>query len=113
MDDIRLLEDLFPNIVPKYREVHDIITAMLDFETSQEIRVADLGCGFGDLTRKIIDAFPLSVVFGLDDQAAILERTREKFRDSTEQVVFFERDLNNSAWVNDLDHLHAVGASQG
>lgn len=111
MDEIRLLEDLFPNIVPKYREVHDIITAMLDFETSQEIRVADLGCGFGDLTRKIIDAFPLSVVFGLDDQAAILERTREKFRDSTEQVVFFERDLNNSAWVNDLDHLHAVVSS--
>ena len=110
-EEIRLLEDLYQHIVPKYHEAHDIMTSLLDFQTSQEIRVVDLGCGFGDLTRRIIDAFPLSVVFGLDDQQAILERTREKFRDSTDQVVFFERDLNNSAWVNDLDHLNAVVSS--
>ena len=110
-EEIQLLEDLYQHIVPKYHEAHDIMASLLDFQTSQDIRVVDLGCGFGDLTRRIIDAFPLSVVFGLDDQAAILERTREKFRDSTDQVVFFERDLNNSAWMNDLDHLHAVVSS--
>ena len=110
-EEIRLLEDLFQHIVPKYHEAHDIMTSLLDFETGKEIRVADLGCGFGDLTRRIIDAFPLSIVFGIDNQSPILERTREKFRDSTEQVVFFERDLNNTAWVNDLNHLHAVVSS--
>ncbi len=110
-EEIRLLEDLFPNIVPKYREVHDIMTSMLDFEKSQQIRVVDLGCGFGDLTRRIIDAFPLSVVFGIDNQSAILERTREKFQDSLDQVVFYQRDLNNSAWMNGLDYLHAVVSS--
>ncbi len=110
-DEIRLLEDLFPYIVPKYNEVHDIMTSMLDFEKTKEIRVVDLGCGFGDLTRRIIDAFPLSVVFGVDNQPAILERTREKFHDSLDQVVFYERDLNNSAWLDGLDHLHAVVSS--
>ena len=110
-DEIQLVEDLFQHIVPKYHEAHDIITSLLDFQTSQEIRVADLGCGFGDLTRRIIDAFPFSVVFGIDDQSAVLERTREIFRDSTDQVVFFERDLSNSACMNDLDNLHAVVSS--
>ncbi len=110
-DDIDLLQKLFPFIIPKYHEAHDIMTSMLDFETSQEIRLADLGCGFGDLTKRIIDAFPFSVVFGIDNQSLILERTHERHRESLDQLVLYERDLNNPAWMNDISHLNAVVSS--
>jgi ubiquinone/menaquinone biosynthesis C-methylase UbiE len=110
-DEIELLEKLFEFIIPKYNEAHDIMTSMLDFEPTQEIRLADLGCGFGDLTKRIIDAFPLSVVFGIDNQSLILERAREKHRESLDQIVLYERDLNNTAWMNDVSHLNAVVSS--
>lgn len=110
-DEIQLLEKLFEFIIPKYNEAHDIMTSMLDFEPTQEIRVADLGCGFGDLSKRIMDAFPLSVVFGIDNQGLILERTREKHRESLDQLVLYERDLNNTAWMNDVSHLNAVVSS--
>lgn len=110
-DDIDLLQKLFSFIIPKYHEAHDIMTSMLDFETSQEIRIADLGCGFGDLTRRIIDAFPFCIVFGIDNQDIILERTRERHRESLDQLVLYERDLNNAAWMHDISHLNAVVSS--
>lgn len=110
-DEIALLEKLFQYIIPKYNEAHDIMVSMLDFEQSQEIRIADLGCGFGDLTKWIIDTFPLSVVFGIDNQPLILERAREKHRESLDQLVLYERDLNNLAWMNDVSDLNAVVSS--
>ena len=110
-DEIRLVENLLSHVIPKYHEAHDIMTSLLDVQASQESRIVDLGCGFGDLTRRIVNTLPLAIVFGLDNQSAVLERTRDKFRDVTDQAVFFERDLNSSAWNHDLDELTAVVSS--
>jgi ubiquinone/menaquinone biosynthesis C-methylase UbiE len=111
LEEIQLLEKLFEFVIPKYKEAHDIMVSMLDFEQTQEIRVADLGCGFGDLTTRIIDSFPLSLVFGFDNQPKILERTREKLRESLDQLFLYERDLNDSTWMNEMNHLDAVVSS--
>ena len=110
-DEIQLLEGLYQFIIPKYKEAHDIMASMLDFEQSRQIRVADLGCGFGDLTTRIMDTFPLSVVFGIDNQPKILERTREKLRESLDQLFLYERDLMNNAWMHEIEHLDAVVSS--
>ena len=110
-DEIQLLEGVYRFIIPKYKEAHDIMTSMLDFEQSRPIRVAELGCGFGDLAERIMDTFPLSVVFGIDNQPQILQRTREKRRGSLDQLLLYERDLMNDAWMNDIEHLDAVVSS--
>lgn len=110
-DEIQLLEELYQFIIPKYKEAHDIMVSMLDFEQAYEIRVADLGCGFGDLTKRIIDTFPLGIVFGIDSHPQILQRTRGKLRESLDQLVLYERDLDNNAWMKDMEHLDAVVSS--
>jgi len=38
------------------------------------LRVVDLGCGTGELTRRLADALPGSAVLGIDTSAAMLER---------------------------------------
>lgn len=110
-DELLLLEELFAFIIPKYREAHDMIIAMLEFEPSQEVRVVDLGCGFGDLTRRIIDTYPLSTVFGIDIEPHILARAKEKLEDSADQFLPIEQDLNNNAWMHDMINIHAVVSS--
>ncbi|MBN1480124.1 methyltransferase domain-containing protein [candidate division KSB1 bacterium] len=109
--EIDLLEKLYPYIIPKYHEAHDILVSMLDFAQTQDIRLADLGCGFGHLTKRIIDTFPSSVVFGIDKQPFILQRAQERLQDRLDQVVFYERNLNNTAWQKDIDHVHAIVSS--
>ena len=110
-DEIQLLENLFQYIIPKYKEAHDIMVSMLDFEQTQEVRVADLGCGFGELTQRVMETFPLGVVFALDNQPRLLQRMREKFGDYSDQLVLFERDLNNNAWMHEMEHLNAIVSS--
>ncbi len=41
------------------------------------LRVVDLGCGTGELTRHLADTLPESDVLGLDSSSQMLERTQE------------------------------------
>jgi len=44
------------------------------------LRVVDLGCGTGELTRRLADSLPDSEVLGLDSSPQMLERAREYSR---------------------------------
>src|SRR5512143_2095886 len=44
------------------------------------LRVVDLGCGTGELTRRLADALPDSTVLGLDASAEMLRRAAEQIR---------------------------------
>src|SRR5262249_45452579 len=45
------------------------------------LRAVDLGCGTGELTRKLADALPSSDVLGLDSSAEMLARAGKHARD--------------------------------
>jgi len=44
------------------------------------LRAIDLGCGTGELTRRLADALPESDVLGIDSSAEMLERSKEFVR---------------------------------
>ncbi len=46
----------------------------------EEMRVVDLGCGTGELTRRLADALPGSEVVGIDTSTEMLERAQEQAR---------------------------------
>jgi trans-aconitate 2-methyltransferase len=45
------------------------------------LRVVDLGCGTGELTRRLADELPGSEVVGIDSSPEMLERAREQARE--------------------------------
>lgn len=45
------------------------------------LKVVDLGCGTGELTRRLADVLPGSEVVGIDSSPEMLERAREQARD--------------------------------
>ncbi|WP_293349806.1 MULTISPECIES: hypothetical protein [unclassified Microcoleus] len=53
-------DGLIPRLIPQYREQHEIILQLIDFETHANIKVLDLGAGTGILSAMILQAFPLS-----------------------------------------------------
>ncbi len=75
------------------------------------LRAIDLGCGTGELTRRLADALPDSDVLGIDSSAEMLERSKEfvrsglRFEVRSIQDVEGEWDLilSNAAlhWVPD------------
>ena len=79
------------------------------------LRVVDLGCGTGELTRRLADALPDSDVLGLDLSKEMLEKTkpyarpRLRFEQGDQAALTGEWDLifSNAAlqWSNDHEAL--------
>ena len=110
-DEFSVLEQMFQFIIPKYHEAHDIMTSMLDYQSSGELRIVDLGSGFGDLSRRIMHMFPNSLVFGIERETAILQRAMQKMEDHSDRFIPKDRDLDNNAWMHELERIDAVVSS--
>ena len=67
-----------------YRPVHDAVLARLT-ELSPRT-VLDLGCGTGQLTRRLTAEFPEAEVVGLDYSAGMLDETRDRVGGSADLV---------------------------
>ena len=65
-----------------YRPVHDAVLGRLDGE--QPGTVLDLGCGTGQLTRRLRTAFTDADIIGVDLSNAMLERAAEQRDDATD-----------------------------
>ncbi|WP_293149560.1 MULTISPECIES: class I SAM-dependent methyltransferase [unclassified Microcoleus] len=59
-------DGLIPRLIPQYREQHEIILQLIDFETHANIKVLDLGAGTGILSAMILQAFPQAKVTAFD-----------------------------------------------
>jgi len=110
-EELALLEHALEFLIPKFRESHEIIVSMLDFPRSQELRFADLGSGFGELSKRLLLHFPAALVFGIDDKRAIMEKTRASLKEFDGRFIGFERNLQNISWTEGLAPLDAVASS--
>ncbi len=107
-DELDLLDRLYEYIVPKYREANDMIVAMLDFSPDRQVRIADLGSGFGELSRRMLELLKASTVFGVDREQDLLDRARQKCQDVGDRFVPIHQDLNKTDWTQDLGSMDAI-----
>lgn len=62
-----------------YRPVHDAVIARL--ANLQPTMVLDLGCGTGQLTRRLVERFPSALVVGVDYSAGMLTEATDRVGD--------------------------------
>ena len=62
----------------RYAPFEDLITLV---RVRENLRVIDLGCGTGELTRRLADALPGSDVLGIDSSPEMLARAADQARD--------------------------------
>jgi trans-aconitate 2-methyltransferase len=71
----------------------------------ERLKVIDLGCGTGELTRRLADKLPSSEVVGLDASPEMLARAREHARD---RLRFEQGFIENAEGEWDLVFSHAA-----
>ncbi len=96
----------------RYAPFEDLIKLV---QVREGLRVVDLGCGTGELTRRLADALPGSDVVGIDSSPEMLARAAElarsglRFERRTIEAVEGEWDLvfSNAAiqWLDDHPSL--------
>src|SRR5579864_6546593 len=79
------------------------LLAMID--PREGLDVIDLGCGPGELTRRLADALPTSRVIGIDNSPQMLVRTAEFVRP---ELQFKLADLETIGGQYDLVFSHAA-----
>ncbi|PTS99584.1 trans-aconitate methyltransferase [Pedobacter sp. HMWF019] len=89
-----------PNIYNKFKTerfapFYDLV-ALID--TKPDLKVIDLGCGTGELTRKLADQLPNSQVLGIDSSSEMLSQA---VAFSNDQVTFEQRGIEEQVKLNE------------
>lgn len=83
------------------------LTALIDLRPG--LRVVDLGCGTGELTRRLADMLPDSDVLGLDNSPEMLERAAEQARPGLRfERLSIEEFITGTSETYDLIFSHAA-----
>ena len=65
-------------LIPYYNEMADAVVSSIPFETGDRVNILDLGCGTGNMTKKIKDCFVNSVITCVDFSDNMLEAAEKK-----------------------------------
>jgi len=106
-----IYDSVFPAVVPKYAEAHDVLLSMLPFGSKDAVRILELGCGTGELTRKLVEHFSAAHISAVDVSAAMLKEAVRKLRPFEERVDLLQRNLTDPAWRSGFEEVDAVVAA--
>jgi trans-aconitate 2-methyltransferase len=89
------------------RAVHDLVAQIVPFIKTSQPRIYDLGCGPGNSTTVLADAFPGAKITGMDSSPDMLRKATATFeaRDGQQVVEFEEGNLENYAPEGEVDLL--------
>lgn len=88
----------------------ELLADLIPFQRDDDIRILDIGAGFGALSEVILERFPNATMVCMDGSAAMLELLQERqarFGDRVETVV---ADYKNPTWVDALGEGAAFDA---
>ncbi|HXY92935.1 MAG TPA: class I SAM-dependent methyltransferase [Acidimicrobiia bacterium] len=76
------------------------VAALLPFERDAEVRILDIGGGYGMLTREVLEELPQSRVVLHDFSRPMIEQARARLGPLLDRVEFVQADLRDPAWVD-------------
>lgn len=80
-------------MVPQRQEILSIISRLAIELGSENPKIIDLGCGFGDVTAEIVKLKPDVEVLMLDFSDEMIRRSSERFKDN-KNITVAKQDLN-------------------
>ena len=78
------------------------------FSEGQPLQILELGIGWGDLTRELLDFFPKAGLVGLDGSSVMLERARENLAPWSDRVQLLCTDLTDTHALEGLRMLDGI-----
>ena len=53
-----IFDKIFFKVMPRYEEMMQALIDVLPFNKKDKLRIVDIGCGTGNLSKKLIQAYP-------------------------------------------------------
>jgi ubiquinone/menaquinone biosynthesis C-methylase UbiE len=76
------------------------VAELLPFARDAEVRILDVGGGYGMLTREVLEEWPFSRVVLQDFSEPMFDQARARLGPLVERVEFVRADLRDPSWVD-------------
>lgn len=96
-------EILMEKLVPQYKKQHEIIYDLLPGESEKEIRVLDLGCGNGVLSKLVLKKLPNAHIVGFNLTPKMLEPYRANLSEYMGRYELIQGDYHFSSIGDNYD----------
>lgn len=85
---------------------------LIPFDPDEQIRVLDVGGGYGALTKLVLETYPHASVVLHDYSEPMLTEARDRLASLSDSVAYYRGDLMSSDWTSGLSSgFHAVVSS--
>lgn len=81
------------DLVPGRHEILDIISRVTTEFSNDEFKILDLGCGYGEVTAKILELKPNAKCYLVDYSEEMVNLSKERYKDNG-NVKILRQDLN-------------------
>ena len=88
-------DQLQPLRVEMYQFYHELALDMVPFDTEDEFRMLELGCGTGNFLQLILEKFPKARCMAFDYSVEMLEYAAQKAERYSDRTEFHQRDLHD------------------
>jgi len=105
-NEAALFDKMFFKIMPRYQEMMGALIEAIPFSKNDRLRIIDLGCGTGNLTQKIISAYPRARVTCADMAENMLKMAQAKLKNKR-NVSFWLGDIRDFDYSGKYDVIVA------
>lgn len=98
-------DKFFFKVAPHYEEMMNALMDVLPFKKRDRLNVLDLGCGTGNLSRRIISVYPRAGITCVDMAENMLKMAKAKLEDSN--VKFWLGDIRDFDFSGKYDVIVA------
>jgi ubiquinone/menaquinone biosynthesis C-methylase UbiE len=90
-------------IVPRYEELHEAVLRSIPPDLPENLQILELGCGTGELTKKLCERYPKARIVAVDYSPRMLSVCREKLKHCESRVQLIEGDFATAELPRDCD----------
>ncbi len=90
-------------LVPRYEELHEAVLRSIPPDLPEHLQILELGCGTGELTKKLCERFPNAHIVAIDYSPRMLALCREKLAPFASRVQLIEGDFATTPFPSDCD----------
>ena len=84
---------LIRKLIPKYKEMHELLMDCLNLSKNSKIKILDLGVGTGETALRILKKFPNVEIDGIDISKKMIQQAKIRLKKYISRIKFFEGDM--------------------
>lgn len=101
-EEAKIFDELIRTIIPFYKDMVDSLVLTLPFHRKERIKVLDLGCGTGNISRQVKKRFPHGHITCVDLAENMIKMAESKLSPYSD-IEFIRADFRDLEFQEDYD----------